>query len=558
MLGKKMSSVRDLLPYDILPKCRQDVLPYTFLGSLVLCVLFAASLLFDKHFWFLRALLSTLGLLPSSRALRISDTAPFDVIYTFSHAWLFTGTLVAICVFYLAALYRLPGKITRRFILVSTGVLGLAYTLLPVLTSQDVLSYIAYGRMVVIYHLDPIVNAPSAIHHDYIIRYLYWVNQPSVYGPVWTMLVSGLQLGAILSGFRYALAMELLLRLFSLAGFLISTQLLWSLIGRLQGVEHADDITQRCFRERATLAFAWNPFLLLEACVNAHNDITILLLILLALWYLLPSAKVDGQPFVVSAFFLGLAACIKISYLILIPGVLLFVFFNEIDAALPWLQRAYNTALAALVAFGTIVVLHMPFWHHGALLTVLSVTPSASRDINSIYELGVNIIHDLGLASLHHTSDHGAWIEIYSHWVSDLFFVLIYLYACIRCLRQPRMMRTPLALLSWLNFVWLAYCFIGSPWFWPWYVILSISLLAIIEACQYDGRFIPFTFGGLPVGPIGRALSFSTLGLYVLWIFYGLLPGYGLSYVSSQLVWFAPLFVGIYLYRQRRRTICSS
>src|SRR5579872_3762954 len=90
--------------------------------------------------------------------------------------------------------------------------------------------------------------------------------------------------------------MELLLRLFGLSMFLGSTQLIWSISGHVQGKLGATFYGQRQ-RRRALLAFAWNPFLLFEACVNAHTDMTILFFVLLALWMLLDkrTARADNE-----------------------------------------------------------------------------------------------------------------------------------------------------------------------------------------------------------------------------------------------------------------------
>lgn len=533
---------------------RKDVLPNLVFVAMLLCVISADFSLTSQHFWFYQALLSHFHLVSQRNMAHVSDAVPFDGITFMRYAWYFTAIFVVIWLLYLCAISVLPTRITLRFIMCSTAVIGLGYCFVPVLTSQDVLSYIAYARMVVLYHLDPLVNSPYVIRSDYIYHFLYWMDQPSVYGPLWILLTAMVQVLALFLGFKYALSMEIFLRLLSLLVFLASVYLVWLLSGRLQGIDDGELAhVARVQRLRATMAFAWNPLLLIEACVNAHNDITILFLILCAVWFLFPHSP-DGepQPFVWSAVFLGLAACIKISYIILIPGLLLYVLFSTVDT-LPWLQRLYNVAVAAIVAFGVIVVIHMPFWHHGTLLNVFKVTPSASRDINSIYEFGVNILHLLGFAALHHTSDHGAPVEVYSHWLSDLFFVLIYGWIFFYTLRNPRLIRTPLALVSWLAFVWLCYCCLGSPWFWPWYMILFFGLLTLVEACQVDNHVIPFTLNGFDMGLVNRSLSLGLFGLYGLWNFYNLLPAYRLHYLSSQLSWLVPLLFLFCAYWRWRR-----
>src|SRR5579859_4600149 len=64
---------------------------------------------------------------------------------------------------------------------------------------------------------------------------------------------------------------------------LISTRLVWLISGQWQQLNGQPALATRK-RIRATLAFAWNPLLLLEACVNAHNDAMLVVFVLLMIW----------------------------------------------------------------------------------------------------------------------------------------------------------------------------------------------------------------------------------------------------------------------------------
>src|SRR5579859_7002222 len=66
---------------------------------------------------------------------------------------------------------------------------------------------------------------------------------------------------------------------------LISTRLVWLISGQWQQLNGQPALATRK-RIRATLAFAWNPLLLLEACVNAHNDAMLVVFVLLMIWVL--------------------------------------------------------------------------------------------------------------------------------------------------------------------------------------------------------------------------------------------------------------------------------
>ncbi|GHO82151.1 hypothetical protein KSZ_01570 [Dictyobacter formicarum] len=472
---------------------------------------------------------------------------PLNQIQSLPLALAFMGLFIILFTLYFFALRHLPGKITHRFIIRSTIAMGIAYLLLPLVTSQDVFSYIAYARMAVFYHLNPMVVPPTAIEPDFVYGFLYWVHQPSVYGPTWLAITAGLQLLATAIGFKYVLSMEMLLRIFGLLMHLGSTQLVWLLSERFEGLKSGQDEANWQTRKLGvTLAFAWNPFLLLEACVNAHNDGTILFLLLLSLWFLFPQTENSRPPFLVAIVLLALIACLKISYIVLMPGILLFLLLQG-TAISSIRRRLRDVGLATLIYVGLIIAIHAPFWANGALLDVVTMTPSASRNINSIYELLVNGYAQFRGIQLTHSIDRGSHLEVLSHMLSAVLFTLMYAALCIRSFRRPQYINTWPALVAWLAGAWLLYCVVGSPWYWPWYAIILFGLFALLEMTQQElpaGRTpVHFVFGSLDVALLGRALSSSMVGLYCLWILYNLLPKLQLAYLTSLWVWGLPFLI---------------
>ncbi len=89
---------------------------------------------------------------------------------------------------YLIALRVLPAIVTRRYLLLSTALLGIICIGITMITSQDVFSYIIYARMGVIYHLNPVTTVPLQVPHDPAYPYVYWKDQPSAYGPTWIII----------------------------------------------------------------------------------------------------------------------------------------------------------------------------------------------------------------------------------------------------------------------------------------------------------------------------------------------------------------------------------
>ena len=235
------------------------------------------------------------------------NTAHITSVGTWSETALLLGAFSLLFLCYLLALHSLPQRVSIRYILASASLLGIICTLIPVVTSPDLFSYIIYARMETVYHLNPLTTTPLVIPKDVIYNYLYWKDQPSAYGPTW-ILLSGLLQGCIslLFGVKNIAGMVLSLRLLGLVAHLWSTLLIWSISGHIQCLYGASKLHRRIL---ATLAFAWNPLLLFEACVNAHNDTVMLLLLLLSLWVLIRHTSLLSCVWVALLF--ALATCLK-------------------------------------------------------------------------------------------------------------------------------------------------------------------------------------------------------------------------------------------------------
>jgi hypothetical protein len=308
----------------------------------------------------------------------------------------------------------------------------------------------------------------------------------------------------------------------------------------------------------ATLAFAWNPLLLFEACTNAHNDAAVLFFVLMAIWFLVRERNTGtGSSSIRAAVFamgmLALATCLKLYVVLFAPGFLLFL----------WLQpsrRTLKIALVAIVSYaGVIVALYAPFWQRGAIFDVLTVNPAASRTINSLPDLLAHLYNAIAaLLGFPLGEPIGSPAEHVMHTLSLALFVLTYCIVCWRTIRGTQLggrpLRSPLqgiatvpGLVGWMALVWLLFCMIGSPWYWPWYVVTFFGLYAVLEAVSDEQIWTYYV----------RLLAFSTLSIYcfIAWgprytIVPGL-PGFTWAYFDALWVWGLPL-VGLALIHKRR------
>lgn len=614
-------------------------------GVWLLIAMVGAVLLLDaalplRELWFHDALLTQMGVWPVLPSLLIFPghallphlpfqyaTAPPPLLEGwFDISALFVAFL-AVFVVYLLALRRLPGSISWRFIKRSTLLIGCLYVLIPVVTSPDLFSYIAYARMAVLHNLNPLTTIPTAIQNDPVYKYIFWVDQPSAYGPTWAIVTSFLQ--GLLAVFRntYIMPMVLALRITGLVMHLISTRLVWLISGQFQQLNGRPALATRK-RIRATLAFAWNPLLLFEACVNAHNDAMLVVFVLLMIWVLAkdrlrkmqvaagekeipttlalqeisrwggdgwdgwwerlrrPLALADTlfarlteflkmklapciewsiRPLkrvierippdlrspVAAACLLALGTCLKINIVLLVPGLLCYI----------WIQapahRRVKQAGATLASYiAVIVLLYAPFWDAGAIFNVFRVNPATYRTINTFADFLAHAYNTIaGLFGNLTGSPVGSPAEHFMHTFSTGIFVLLYLVMLWRMIRAPSKIASLRSMVYWMAVAWIVYCAIGSPWFWPWYLATFFALFALIEASDEEKTpdedknprdMFPWRLWIMRTPWAARLFVFSMLTLYCLITgpsraFVPGLPGFQWADFAGAWAWLLPL-----------------
>ncbi len=530
---------------------------YAIIGGMVVSLLLLGTVLSLRGLKYSDALLTRPGSWPIMLTHLLFQQAPvisplpgnhpMSASLTLAIGWedaelLFTAFCI-VFLWYLLALRYLSRHISFRYILLSTLLLGTICMLIPVTTSTDLFSYIAYARIGVIYHLNPLTTIPMAIRTDPIYAHVYWERQPSIYGPTWIMFTCLLQRLMFTLHLHGILSMVLSLRAVGLTMHLASAWLIYSISGRLQIPGYALSPERRL---RAVLAFAWNPLLLLEACMNAHNDTTLLFLLLLSLWFLV-GRQVSVRVSVGAMLVFAVATCLKVNVALFIPGVLLFLWNQQPD------NNGRRLRLVSLVAaiatyVGVIIAFYAPFWQGGAVLAALRVNPGTYRNINTFADFLSRFYNSLAHTPGYLASPASVSVSFsqqVAHILSVSLFVILYaLLTWWWATRAPWNFNTFAGLLRWLALVWLLYCAIGSPWFWPWYTISFFGLYALIEA---TGTRDTVAFGLIRLPMAVRLLAFSMLSLY--WFFAGTsglffvpgLPGLRWAYLSGLWAWTLPL-----------------
>jgi hypothetical protein len=255
--------------------------------------------------------------------------------------WLAAGYVAA-----LVLLERGAGSRPAAAWMVACGALVFEATclFLPGLFSQDVFSYIAYGRLATVYDLNPYVWPPSVITRDAVFPWVaeVWRTYASPYGPVWVDVQAAMaRVTGDLSIADQALAYRALANVLVVANL----GLLWGMLGRLTPLDRAQ-------RTAALAALAWNPLVLFELAANAHNDALMVTFTLLAFLLL-----VRSQNAVVSSASFTLGVLVK--YL---SGLgLVWMYVAAAARTDSWRTRALRLLAMALVTVLLVVAVAAPW-----------------------------------------------------------------------------------------------------------------------------------------------------------------------------------------------------
>ena len=353
----------------------------------------------------------------------------------------------------------------------------LAATLALPLTSNDLWSNVAYGRMAA-HGYNPYVVGPSVLPAGDAVRALIdplWLDMPITYGPIITTVC------AIAGRAGDMIGNLLAFKALMLAATLSS---LW-LAARLCRVQFGPAEARTRF-----VMFAWCPLLAWELAGQAHNDAILLLALLGFAW-----AATRERPLVAA---LCLAAGIASKFVAAPVAV-----FYLVATARSSLRRAVALALvmAAVCALVT-----LPWWHgsdtFGALWALLA--PKNVRTTRSILDL-------ISIASM--PLGDGAHHVIYS--VAAMVALLLSIaVAGIGCLRT----RTVADAIHYAMLFLLCNDLVSLAWFQPWYITWLLPLALVhpdVRWLRLVVTYAALTLAAyvLPIDPVSNV----AIDLYIGW-----------------------------------------
>lgn len=249
--------------------------------------------------------------------------------------YFFTSWFLAMSVVYAILIFVQANTTSLKKIVLSSLLFSLI--LLPIfpISSDDVFHYILQAKVLTHYGQNPFTFSAFPLNQDIFRAFIYPENisYPTVYGPVFMVLSS---LPIFLFGSYFILA------IFSIKAMFIIFHLLNAVL--------VYAIVKKKFPGMAKLAaalYAWNPLILFETALNAHNDVIMIFFILLALFFY-------AQKKYIWAFPTFLLACMtKYIALLVLPLFAVFLIKKVTEKrASFYLQTGILSALFVLTLYG--------------------------------------------------------------------------------------------------------------------------------------------------------------------------------------------------------------
>lgn len=222
-------------------------------------------------------------------------------------------------------------------------ILGIAilFTIQLPMTSSDVFYYIGTGWNEAHYGANPYYQSveqtmleKEEAKEDPLLQKTpgIWQNSTVVYGPLWTFLckiLSGLSFGNLtLALFNY--------KIFNLLLHLLNCYLVYQLFNK---------------KLKNVAFYGLNPFILFEGLANAHNDLLVITLVLLAIYMLQKRKKI--LPMVIG---LAIATAVKYYAVLLVPFLMLVIYRKE--TILNRISKCFSWAILFIL---TLLMCYLPY-----------------------------------------------------------------------------------------------------------------------------------------------------------------------------------------------------
>jgi len=356
------------------------------------------------------------------------------------------------------------------------AVIGLCGFILALLLAQvypiganDIFGYITSGELLAFHRLNPMIYPASHVPGLPFAEYNAYIHIPPNYGPVWIWIEAAVagamgrsDLHALTLGFKAA----------AIAAYAATCIVLVVLLRR-----RAPD-----YAAAGLLAFAWNPLVLYEVAVNAHNDVWIALLVLLGVLFW----EMRRPLWMLAA--LTLAALIKLPVAPLLP--LFFLAAWRLEPAAQRRRRLLWSGGLVVAGIVTLSYLSLPEGLKG-LANLTGRTELFTDSLPAVIKLA------LGLALSE------KWAKLLAGLATALTFGGYFILQLRNAWRTPgEAVRLGFNTLLFLLLVCMS-------WFQPWYLLWIVPLAAV-----YPRPNAPFQVG---LFALCATCSYVVFGFVLYW-----------------------------------------
>lgn len=313
--------------------------------------------------------------------------------------------------------------------------------------STDTLSYVAHGFLAMIPGQNPLLQPPDDVHGtDLGARLLafgwHGVKDITPYGILWTRLeiaVTNLSAGNVLPA-------ALLFKAISMAASLGSAWMIWLALGRI----YPD------LQLQGTLAYLWNPLVIMEFAGEGHNDALMIFFSIAAL-----VACIANRP-TMSLIAQMLGAMTKYISLLYLPGQLVYLWRTRRTRA----QLALEIAIALAVTITIAAALYLPLW--AGFHTFDGLVKRVNSPTGGLASLFGGMRWLLKHSPL---KPFAAQITVAVLTTAVLAFVA---WSSLRVKDAMDLARS----CAWTS---MAFFLVAAPDYWPWYVCTPIAWLIVGE-----------------------------------------------------------------------------
>ncbi|HVZ59072.1 MAG TPA: hypothetical protein VG935_04955 [Patescibacteria group bacterium] len=253
---------------------------------------------------------------------------------------------------YLASKGKVQRKTVWRLIILQTIILVFAYNAF----SYDLFNYIFDARILTHYHLNPYLYKALDFPGDKMLGFMHWTHRTYPYGPFWLVLTVPLSF----VGLGLFLPTLVLFKLLMAGFFLVCVFYLEKILIK---VSPHDALVGLVF-------FAFNPLVIIESLVSAHNDIVMFSLAMVSLYFLV------NKRYLWSIILLLLSIGIKFATGVLLPLWLMLIFFERKKISISWLQifPIFTATMIIPLVLATQRTTFQP-WYLLYLIPFASLTP---------------------------------------------------------------------------------------------------------------------------------------------------------------------------------------